>query len=372
MSEEEVKREQTASKGNKICCDSSGEAEKTKEVASKHQSIINKREENRKPFVCAICGKGFNSLVSLKRHVASTGHKGGADAYVEKRPTPPPSPARRPSPMEEMGVPDPYQHLKQTLKVFGLSERDASAVVKFMEPYGVDDLYKLVEAASTYMPRTRLRLFIESWANIRRIPIPPEIEEELGLNIEHPRYGYGYSPYIPRRRPRYENEVDDRDPTLFAIGRELGELRASLKGGAGGAENSPILQHILDRLSALEEKIAYSNDGELSALKERLARLEDNVQLQIKRIEIEATKEIEKQKLEIAKETLTILKNIQQSFSERGDLLTKALISMGTGRPIPLEDRPPREAREEAPDFDEVAEKYLPPELIESEEVVEK
>jgi len=90
MTEEKVKREQTASKDNKVCCDSSKEGEKTKEVDSHQQSIINKGEENRKPFVCAICGKGFDSLVSLKRHVASTGHKGGADAYEEKKPTPPP------------------------------------------------------------------------------------------------------------------------------------------------------------------------------------------------------------------------------------------------------------------------------------------
>jgi flagellar biosynthesis chaperone FliJ len=149
-------------------------------------------------FTCDICGKEFNSENSLKFHKIRV-HKVGSEKPERGESKPKPKYEQ-----EESVIPDPYHHLKNMLIVFGVNERNANAIVEYMKPYSVDDLYKLVEACQTYMPRSTLKLFVESWANIRHTPIPPEIAERLDINMPPSSSYTGYS-----RRPRYEGEDDD-------------------------------------------------------------------------------------------------------------------------------------------------------------------
>jgi hypothetical protein len=48
-----------------------------------------------------------------------------------------------------------------------------------------------------------LKLFVESWANVRGIPIAPELQEELWISLMPTSYGrYGYQQYDYRHGRR--------------------------------------------------------------------------------------------------------------------------------------------------------------------------
>jgi hypothetical protein len=196
---------------------------------------------------------------------------------------------------EESSIPDPYQHLKNMLIVFGVNERNANAIVEYMKPYSVDDLYKLVEACQTYMPRSTLKLFVESWANIRHTPIPPEIAERLDINIPPSSSYTGYS-----RRPKYEGDSNDmltlfiaqqksQTDILLEQVRQQGELVRSLLLNRSTNDDSSKNNALESRLQALETELAETRkqldaerqrrlEQELEALKKEIAELKSRPQ----------------------------------------------------------------------------------------------
>jgi DNA repair exonuclease SbcCD nuclease subunit len=248
------------------------------------------------PYYCGSCGKRFASLSSLKGHVASTRHVmpsefrksvKSTDVDVDKF-----KPRYEQTP-EESSIPDPYQHLKNMLIVFGVNERNANAIVEYMKPYSVDDLYKLVEACQTYMPRSTLKLFVESWANVRHVHIPPEIVERFDINI--PPSGYTYS-----KRPRYEGDSNDmltlfiaqqksQTDILLEQVRQQGELIRSLLINRSTNDDSSKNNALESRLQALENELAETRkqldaerqrrlEQELEALKKEIAELKSRPQ----------------------------------------------------------------------------------------------
>ncbi len=128
-------------------------------------------------YCCPECGKCFTSIQALRGHCNVTGHKFPEE--LKKRKTVSKKPPT--STEQEESMPDPYEHLAQMLKAFGLADKNITAVITFMKPYSVDNLFKLTEVLREYMPKTKLKLFIEAWANVRGITIPFKIKKELGI-----------------------------------------------------------------------------------------------------------------------------------------------------------------------------------------------
>jgi len=181
------------------------------------------------------------------------------------------------------------------LKKHGI--RNAGIIADLMTHRDWDDLYSLTEYLRlSRVTNDKILLILEDWATHRRIEIPDDLLDDLNAPLTYVpppiSTGRGYSyPRSRYRRPHYESEDEPNGHVLYQLGRELGELKASIRGGAGGAENSPILQHILDRLSALEEKLVNRHDfDELADIKERLLKLENERAIELKKLEIELGK----------------------------------------------------------------------------------
>lgn len=300
-----------------------------------------------KPYVCSVCGKSFTSLLSLKGHVAGSGHRGGYSQYIkegreEKKITIKPKYEGK-----EISIPDPYAHLKQMLITFGVSEKNSEAIVKYMEPYSVDDIFKLVEACSTYMPRSRLRLFIESWANVRNIPIPQEIEEELGINRGE-QYYYRY------RRPRYEGEEDLKSTSGVAqLLSGIGNLIKSLQPQTpqpSNTDNSMVsaLQEQINTLqSKLDDTTKKLEESEKRRMEEKIKSLESEIQ------KIREERQGRTTQLDLS---LQMLKNLDKKITKALEIMEKFIFHSIEGKPKPERSESPEASRVE-----------LPPELYEEE-----
>jgi len=274
-----------------------------------------------KPFVCSVCGKRFKTLSSLKGHVAGSGHKGGSSQYLRGEEERGISKVKE---VEEPSIPDPYQHLQQMLITFGLTEKNSGAIVEFMKSYSVDDLYKLVEVCGEYMPRSRLKLFIESWANVRGILIPPEIEESLGIDVQ-PR---GFIHY-PRsyRRPVYEDEVSSRQDALSVIMQGLVDMNKILLSKVTNNPNpNPPATTDNSKIDLLLEK--FNN------LDERLKRLEEGEAKKFKEKELEVQRESINKQYEVQKAGLDLIKQQLQSINRKTDLALRTIIEIGSGNKI--------------------------------------
>jgi len=291
-------------------------------------------------FVCDICGRSFDNEKSLKMHklrahrVSPHRPKRGEGGRA----------TRLPRYEAEPSIPDPYQHLKRMLMVYGLSEKNADAIVEFVKPYGVDHLPKLVEAASTYMPRDRLRLFVESWCNVRRIPLPPELAEELGIELARPiRFHYGY---YDHRRPRYEGESDYS--SLASVITAIGNL---LKGVGTNQHQTPpstsneVISGLQNQISTLQEELktlrSQLEEERRRALEKELKELREKV------------KELEKGKM--ADKEVKKLDILDKRLADLTSLLSKIVESSI----VPVQVQPPK--REESAESTRVE---LPPELV--------
>ncbi len=301
-------------------------------MSANQKSESESKSEPEVSLVCDVCGKSFDSEVSLR------GHKLRAHRL---------SSSKTSSFIEEGGkpsIPDPYAHLKQMLTTFGLSDRDAGAVVKFMEPYSPDDIHKLIEAASTYMPKGRLRLFIESWSNVRGIPIPPDVEEELGISIpydyaQHRRYDY-YA-----KRPKYEGEGESSSSALVEMIKGLtGITRALMEKQLSPPPSNPEPNSPLRKLESLEDE-----------LKETKAKLEEErmkrEEMERKRVEeeIETLKreimELKNKPIDATLKKLDILDRRLADLSECFKLIVKSSIT--SEKPPKREESPSSELTEE-------------------------
>ena len=245
-------------------------------------------------LICEVCGKSFETESSLEAHKLRT-HRiprksmaGRGESEFKAKP-------KYEQASEESSIPDPYQHLKNMLIVFGVSEKNANAIVEYMKPYSVDDLYKLVEACQTYMPRSTLKLFVESWSNIRHTPIPPEIAERLDINIPPSSSYTGYS-----RRPKYEGDSNDmltlfiaqqksQTDILLEQVRQQGELIRSLLLNRSSDDDSSKNNVLESRISSLESELSETRKllekereerikMEIEALKKEIAELKSRPQ----------------------------------------------------------------------------------------------
>gem|GEM_PF-4030643 len=278
--------------------------------------------------------------MSLKKHCAASHHGQGWQHYKERSSGV--GEAVRPRYEQEPAIPDPYEHLRQMLMIFGVSDKNARAIVKYVEPYGVDHIPKLVEAASTYMPRDRLRLFVESWCNVRRIPLPPELAEELGIELARPiRFHYGYYDY---RRPRYEGESDYS--SLASVISAIGNLIKSVgtnQHQTPPSTSSEVISGLQSQISTLQEELKTLRS---QLEEERRKSLERELEQLRKRLE-----ELEKRPSDVESKRLDI---IDRRLGDIADLLKKVVESSI----VPV--TPPK--RKESAESSRVEE--LPPELV--------
>ena len=237
---------------------------------------------------CPVCGKVFDrgdlmsSFNSVKMHcIKSHGRK--LQPYElglgeeEKAPSPPKRPAARAEEEGRPSIPDPYEHLRQMLITFGLGDKNAGAVCKFMESYSVDDLYKLIEGAAEYLPRSRLKLFIESWANVRGIPIAPGLQEELGISNMPTSYGrYGYQQYDRSRRRDRDFQSEPKDEVSKLIDQQYDDARkiAMIKALHGGEENGSEVQGLRREIKELR---MIMREGLSEKETEKISELEDEI-----------------------------------------------------------------------------------------------
>jgi len=149
--------------------------------------------------VCDVCGREFSTFQGLKMHKVRVHHIGEGVGTL-------------PYPME---IPDALTQLKDFLRVFGLNERDSQAVIKYMEAYSIDDLVRLNMALRDIgLALNRRKLLIESWANLRNIPIVEPLRKELNIQ-PMPSFGPSMpSPYGPsygfmeQPQPKQEDMID--------------------------------------------------------------------------------------------------------------------------------------------------------------------
>lgn len=254
-------------------------------------SSLTPLERDESPFVasdtslaCPVCSKVFDkgdlvsSFNSVKMHcIKSHGRQlKPSDFGLETEELAHPSPRKPAARAEEEGrpsIPDPYEHLKTMLTTFGLSSKNAAAISKYMESYSVDDLYKLIEGAAEYLPRSRLKLFIESWANVRGIPIAPELQEELGISHMPTSYGrYGPQQYDYRYGRRERDWQEPKDEVSQIIEKEYDELRRIrvIQALQGGGEDGSEVKTLRDEVLGLRDELQRRRDSKVEALEREL------------------------------------------------------------------------------------------------------
>jgi len=265
-----------------------------------NQGLISRADSDVDIYTCDICGKSFQLGGSLKAHKLRS-HK--ISPKGERRETPSKEEGEK---EEKPSIPDPYGHLERMLITFGVSDRNAKAVLEYMSSYSVDDLGKLIECTAEYLPRSRLKLFIESWANVRGISIPFEIAEQLEINSPLPPRSYTrYS-----RRPSWGEEEPADNPFVAAV-KALSEYERSKNLGTP------------------------SDDGKVSAEIDALRTMVLELKEQLRKSEIDELK-----------------KEIQGLKTAKSDALTAAVQEAGKflegytsiiAKALEVEDRPPKD-----------------------------
>jgi len=153
------------------------------------------------------------------------------------------------------------------------------------------------------------------------------------------------------------------DPTLLQIGRELGELKAALNSPPPSpppSSDSEILRGFQEQLEKLREQY--------DSLKTELHRKEiENLQSEVERLRKELKEKLENsiglKQIEVQREGLQMIKDIQKSVSRKLDRILEVLIALGRGKPPKVETEIPE--YEPVEEYDETKwEEYLPEEFI--------
>ena len=220
--------------------------------------------------VCDVCGKEFDSFQGLRMHKVRVHHSGqgvgGSLATIEAQ------------------VPDALSNLNSFLRIFGLSPKDSEAVCKYMENFDLNDLNRLNAALrDVAMPLPRRRLLIESWANVRNIQVPLNLQKELNIQ---PMPSFGPSPYGPYEQPQPKREDLNIFSYLIEWERLKRESQPQQPQVVAQTNNEELLREELNRLREEHRKEVEDLKRELQKEREErlfseIRRLED----QIKRIE---------------------------------------------------------------------------------------
>jgi len=162
---------------------------------SDKSEVTSEGEQKPQGYTCPKCGKTFEKMSSLKAHALRSHRLVLGDDGKPIEPKKPEQMEKTAKPtgnklleiLPESKVPDVYELLYNQLVLYGLTPRNAAAVVDYMKNYRVDDLIALNRALNDVgMPRNRKKLFLESWINARGLRITPELAKELDLLEERP------------------------------------------------------------------------------------------------------------------------------------------------------------------------------------------
>lgn len=302
-------------------------------------------------LACPICQKVFDkgdlmsSFNSVKMHaIKSHGRQLQPSEFGLGEEERAPSPPRRPAVRAEEGrpsIPDPYEHLRQMLITFGLGDKNAGAVCKFMESYSVDDLYKLIEGAAEYLPRSRLKLFVESWANVRGIPIAPEIQEELGISnmpTSYGRYGSQQQDYRYGRRdrdwkPEPKDEVSQIIDKEYDEARKIRVIRALHDRGEDGSEVQGLRQEITALRQMMSEGLSNRETEKISELEDEIREKDRKLQEekeQRHRNEMKALEERMDSRMEALKSSQgTVFERQSVKAAERLGDISERMVTLG-------------------------------------------
>jgi len=237
--------------------------------------------------------------------------------------------------------------------MFGLSSRDAEAVVAAMRPHDPDDLRRLEGVlADVGMALNRRRLFIEYWSQERGLEIPPDLKARLKIKDYPPPapdyYGPAYpSPYYPRPTP----QTSEHAAIITALAQFLQAAREQGPNTPPPSDNSALL-------SALE-----SLRAENAELRQKLESLEARLAEERQKALEERLKRIEERLTGLQRTSDATVAFIQEAASvlREGLSIYKLAVERTLGRARPLSELPKGEAM-----ADVLA--YLPPEMVEASE----
>lgn len=224
-------------------------------------------------YVCPDCGKSCKTPMGLEMH--SRRVHGSSVVKKEKKPTPEGEgkgkpPKYTPPLTTETQVPDALSLLKNNLVIYGLSDRDASAVTTSMMNYDVDDVYELDrQLRGINMPNNRRVMLLESWINARNIEIPQALARQIGL-IEPQRQSWRRTFHTGEGSPYGEGERKPSEVGELLTG--VGNLVRAVKPPEQSSNDSnPVLQGVLNELAESRKDREKLRD-EISTLKENETR----------------------------------------------------------------------------------------------------
>jgi len=267
------------------------------DIGNDNKSVSDNRDKH--DIICDICGKQFDNEKSLRGHMIRA-HRGGrkpqGDVY---------------SSTSTGEVPDALGLLRNQLITYGVTPRDADAVVDYMKSYNVDDLEALSRALTDIgMPLNKKRLFFTSWIRLRGLSPTPEQARRLGI------YENTIAQTYPSLMPFRSETAVGFGEILEGVAKLLQILRTEQPSNNGG--DKLLLQNLLEENRTLTAKI--------EELKNELMKREiESLKLEIQRLkesgEADATiKFLDKRFDALEKKTselVNVLKPIVRVFGER-------------------------------------------------------
>jgi hypothetical protein len=211
-------------------------------------------------FTCPICGKQFSKPTSMRMHMLKSHRatsKGEPPLTTET----------------QAQVPDALSNLNSFLRIFGLSPKDSEAVCKYMENFDLNDLNRLNAALrDVAMPLPRRRLLIESWANVRNIQVPLNLQKELNIQPPSiPSYGH-YGPFSPSPYGPYEQPQPKQEDLIDKL-LKWEELK--LRSQQSPNQVNPLENQYQMQIQTLQEQIRdlkESHTKEVQLLREQLMK----------------------------------------------------------------------------------------------------
>jgi len=302
----QAESKQMATKGNKFVDESEKTQQKHSKGVSEQQISNNKKEQlstPNMPYICGICGKGFDNLTSLKRHIASTGHKGGDAAYTklqEPREEAVHKTTQAPSAEAEEAIteplPDALQQLDTILTEHGIKRK--AVVLRAMKLRDPEDLTELMFVLDDIgVNRSRQRRIISDYARWLGKRIPPQVVKALAppnadQYVEPPEWRTGIveppkpQPQLPQSQPS-----SDTASLIHALAHFMSEMNKSNR--PCNPTNPVIPPHVQEELRSLRSEVQTLRDqlhkSEMDALRRELESVKGELkELKNRPVDVEA------------------------------------------------------------------------------------